>query len=88
MAWKRARSSADRTELVIVLNSIPKTTVEENMFNLIVAGGTRNNRQDSLLVGRVFEHTEDRIVEKFKPNGRLDIRAVCSLPTLFGLASV
>ncbi len=60
------------------------------MFNLIVAGGTRDNRRDSMTVGRVFEYTEDYLTARYMPNGRMDIPAVMGMPTLFmeeGLSS-
>ena len=53
------------------------------MFNLIVGTGTQNARQSSMTASRVFEHTEEHIVERFKPNGRLDVPALMALPTLF-----
>lgn len=53
------------------------------MFNLIVSGGLENNRRGSIMGGRVFEYTPDKLEEQFKPNGILDISGVMALPTLF-----
>src|SRR6266446_4083185 len=53
------------------------------MFNLIVSGGLENERNGSISVSRVFEYTSDEMESRFKPNGRLDIPAVISLPTIF-----
>ncbi|MDX8348901.1 hypothetical protein SLH49_13020 [Cognatiyoonia sp. IB215446] len=53
------------------------------MFNLIVAGGTRHNRQDVLAASRIFEYTEDWIRDEFRPNGNIDFTRLCRLPTLF-----
>lgn len=53
------------------------------MFNLIVKASGWADRRDAFLRGRVFEHTEDLLIEKFKPNGRLDLDALKTLPTVF-----
>lgn len=53
------------------------------MYNLIVAGGTRNSQQSTISNTRVFEHTTDEISVLFKPEGELDTQAVMNLPTLF-----
>jgi len=53
------------------------------MFNLIVSSDLQNERQGSMSANRVFEYTEAYITNKFKPAGRLEIEAVCSLPTIF-----
>jgi len=53
------------------------------MFNLIVAGGTRSNRQDTLDANRIFEYTDDWIRDAFRPDGNIDFIKLCSLPTLF-----
>ncbi|MEO1139396.1 MAG: hypothetical protein AAFW87_08060 [Pseudomonadota bacterium] len=53
------------------------------MFNLIVAGGTRSNRQDTLPASRIFEYTEDWISDAFRVNGAVDFARLCNLPTLF-----
>lgn len=34
-------------------------------------------------IGRILEYTDDSIIEKFRPNGQLDIDALISLPCLF-----
>ncbi|NOD49401.1 hypothetical protein GS624_18970 [Ruegeria sp. HKCCD5849] len=51
------------------------------MFNLIVSGGIESERRGSISSGRVFEYTDDHLVERFKPAGRLD-PSVTSLPTV------
>src|SRR4051794_19023849 len=52
------------------------------MFNLIVSGGLENEHRGTISAGRVFEHTEDFLIARFKPNSRLDIPGVMSLPTI------
>jgi hypothetical protein len=46
------------------------------------ANGWENGR-DSLPVGRALEFTETRLLERFMPNGLLDLPALIALPTLF-----
>lgn len=53
------------------------------MFNLIVKGNGWADGQDSMFGGRTFEYTEQHLVERFKPNGQLDLGSLATLPTLF-----
>jgi hypothetical protein len=53
------------------------------MFNLIVSTGVQSETSGTILAGRVFEHTDKRLVAQFKPGGQLDTAAVMSLPTVF-----
>ncbi len=53
------------------------------MFNLIVSGGLENGRSGSIIAGRVFEYTDDEIGDRFRRDGRLDIPALTTLPTIF-----
>lgn len=39
--------------------------------------------RDTILASRVFEHTEQSLVDRFKPGNELDLAALASLPTLF-----
>lgn len=53
------------------------------MFNLIIAGGGWQQHADTFDGTRVFEYTSDELVERFRPNGILDVNAVRGLPTVF-----
>src|SRR5580704_2749429 len=52
------------------------------MFSVIVSGGLEEHR-GPIAIGRVFEHTDDAIAARFKPDGQLDTGAVLRLPTIF-----
>jgi hypothetical protein len=52
------------------------------MFNLIVSGGLENGRSGTISANRVFEHTHDSLVARFRPQGRLDIASLVLLPTI------
>ena len=53
------------------------------MFNLLVKSSGWADVQDSLTSGQVFEHTDQDLRERFKPQGKLDFKSLCALPTLF-----
>lgn len=53
------------------------------MFNLIVKGNGWAEGRDSMYGGRTFEYTAADLIERFKPNGQLDLAALATLPTLF-----
>lgn len=53
------------------------------MFNLIVKGNEWADGRDTILGARVFEHTEQPLIDRFKPGGQLDLAAVAALPVLF-----
>ncbi|MEQ1525864.1 MAG: hypothetical protein ABL911_03835 [Gallionella sp.] len=53
------------------------------MFNLIVKGGTWAEGFDTFSGGRIFEYTEQSLLNQFKPNGELDLAALTALPTIF-----
>jgi len=52
------------------------------MFNLIVSGGIENDRRGSILAERVLEFTGGSLLQKFMPDGTLDISAILELPTI------
>ncbi len=53
------------------------------MFNLIVKDSGWAEGLDTFPSGRVFEYTEQPLVDRFKPNGLLDLAALIALPTVF-----
>lgn len=53
------------------------------MFNLLMAGGGWENDRDTFMRARVLEHTSAELEARFKPDGVLDVDAVCRLPVLF-----
>lgn len=53
------------------------------MFNLIVKASGWANHRDNFPAGRAFGYTAENFVQKFKPNGNLDLEALKNLPTLF-----
>jgi ketosteroid isomerase-like protein len=50
---------------------------------LIVSTGMRSETSGSITAARVFEHTDDGLIERFMPKGKLNVVDVMSLPTLF-----
>src|SRR5882762_9738257 len=55
----------------------------EGMFNLLVNAGGWADTRDKLPVGRALEHTEQHLIERFKPGGQLDLPLLIALPALF-----
>jgi hypothetical protein len=53
------------------------------LFNLIVKFAPWADGRDTIPDGRTFEHTEQRLVDRFRPAGQLDINALIAIPTLF-----
>lgn len=53
------------------------------MFNLIVKGNAWVEGRDTFHGGRIFEYTEQSLVDRFKPGGQLDLAALILLPTVF-----
>lgn len=53
------------------------------MFNLIVNGAGWEEGRDTFLASRVFEGTDANLVQRFRPNGQLDVAALIALPTIF-----
>src|SRR5271166_6145950 len=52
-------------------------------FNLIVKAQSWGDGRDTMLASRAFEHTEQSLIDRFKPAGQLDFAALAALPTLF-----
>lgn len=52
------------------------------MFNLIVSGQLKNERQGIISKGRVLEYTSDYLIERYMPGGLLDSAAILTLPTI------
>lgn len=53
------------------------------MFNLIIKYSAWNESMDEFPLQRTFEHTEQHLVDRFKPSGKLDMANLSKLPTLF-----
>lgn len=53
------------------------------LFNLIVKSSAWADGQDTFPGGRIFEHTEQALIDRFKPSGQLDLAALVGLPTIF-----
>jgi hypothetical protein len=53
------------------------------VFNLLVRYEPWGDGRDSMPIGRILEYTDSALVERFKPNGQLDIDALITLPCLF-----
>lgn len=53
------------------------------MFNLLVKFSPWGDGRDTMPVGRVFEYTEQALIDRFRPENRLDLSALLALPTLF-----
>jgi hypothetical protein len=52
------------------------------MYHLLVSASGWENR-DLLSSDRIFEHTQDRLIKMFKPNGILDQSKISQVPALF-----
>lgn len=57
------------------------------MFNLLVKLNAWAQQVDTMYGGRILEFTDDRLVERFRPAGQLDLQALAALPTLFAQES-
>lgn len=53
------------------------------MFNLLVKFSGWAEGRDTIPTGRAFEHTDQALVDKFRPGGHLDLGALIALPALF-----
>jgi hypothetical protein len=53
------------------------------MFNLLVKYQPWGNGRDTFLSGRVFEFTEQSLIDRFSPGGQLNLEQLAALPTLF-----
>ncbi len=53
------------------------------LFNLIVKSSAWADGQDTFPGSRIFEHTEQALIDRFKPSGQLDLAALIGLPTIF-----
>lgn len=53
------------------------------MFNLIVKGNGWKQGRDSILRGRIFEYTDDEVLERFYKGKEHRMDALASIPTLF-----
>lgn len=53
------------------------------MYNLLVQYGGWGDGADTVIKSRVLEYTDDRIIEKLRPEGQLDLDQLQSFPTLF-----
>jgi hypothetical protein len=53
------------------------------MFNLLVKSQSWADGRDTITNARVFDETEQSLVDRFKPGGQLDLVALAALPTLF-----
>jgi hypothetical protein len=53
------------------------------MFNLIVGAGQWNTGNNTMLLSRLFEYTEDQIAEKFKRNEMPRLDHLAKLPCIF-----
>jgi hypothetical protein len=57
--------------------------VELTLFNLLVKFAPWSDGRDTIPSGRVFEYTDQTVIDRFKPKDQLDLGALSSLPTLF-----
>lgn len=53
------------------------------MFNLLVSGSGWSEARDTIRAERALEYTEQHLMERFKPEGQIDLAALMSLPALF-----
>ncbi len=53
------------------------------MFNFLVKGNEWDGKRDTVFGSRLFECTEQRLIDQFRQDGRPDLAALAKLPTLF-----
>lgn len=53
------------------------------MYNLLVKFSPWIDGRDAMSNGRMFEHTDQPLIDRFKPAGQLDFASLLELPTLF-----
>jgi hypothetical protein len=53
------------------------------MFNILVKYGEWGQGHDTISAGRIFEGTNEALVNRFQPRQQLDLEALRALPTLF-----
>jgi hypothetical protein len=53
------------------------------LFNLLVKFAPWGDGRDTIPSGRVFEYTDQALIDRFKPNDQLDLGVLSSFPTLF-----
>jgi hypothetical protein len=53
------------------------------LFNLLVKYSAWADGRDTIPAGRAFEYTEQPLIDRFKPQGQLDLAALAAFPTLF-----
>ena len=53
------------------------------MFNLLVKFAPWRDGRDTIPTGRVFEYTDQTLIDRFKPKDQLDITGLSALPALF-----
>jgi hypothetical protein len=53
------------------------------LFNLIVKGSGWAEGRDTFPSGRIFEYTDQQLVDRFRPAAQLDFASLIALPTVF-----
>src|SRR5687767_3316613 len=53
------------------------------MFNLLVKYSGWAESRDSIPIGRILEYTDQALVDRFRPSGRIDYDALSRLPAVF-----
>ena len=53
------------------------------MFNLLVKYSGWAESRDSIPIGRMLEYTDQTLVDRFRPSGRIDYDALIRLPAVF-----
>ena len=53
------------------------------MFHLLVAGSGWDGAKDSMGRSRIFEFTDDALIDQFEPLGELNLELITRLPALF-----
>jgi hypothetical protein len=53
------------------------------LYNVLIRIGEWPSHRSTFMSSRVFQYTDDHVLQRFKPNGVIDVNAVMDLPTLF-----
>lgn len=59
------------------------TALELSLFNLLVKFSPWGDGRDTMSLGRIFEYTEQTVIDRLRPKNQLDLIALSALPTLF-----
>ena len=66
-----------------MVRALARTQPRLTLFNFIVTAGAWPDARDELIRNRIFEHTDQHLVDRFAPGGQLATEQLMQLPTMF-----